>query len=123
MAQDGAYDLTSLKALRLLTRTIKDRAKASSERLDPLLREGKITYDLLWALFKANTPVITTCPGSGQSRCLQYNMGDEKKTEQGVEYFELQCQYLDFDGKVFGTVTERLPVERFHGARPITALD
>ncbi|KAK5093854.1 hypothetical protein LTS08_008813 [Lithohypha guttulata] len=118
-----AHDLTSLKALDLLIRTIKDRAKTSSERLDPLLREGKITYDLLWALFKANSHVITTCLGSGQVRCLQYNTGDEKKTEQGVEYFELQCQYLDFDGKVFGTVTERLPVERFHGARPITALD
>ncbi|KAK5943797.1 hypothetical protein PMZ80_003078 [Knufia obscura] len=121
--RDGAHDLTSLKALDLLICTIKDRSKASSERLDPLLREGKITYDLLWALFKANSHIITTCPGSGQVRCLQYNTGDEKKTEQGVEYFELQCQYLDFDGKVFGTVTERLPVERFHGARPITALD
>ncbi|KAK5071431.1 hypothetical protein LTR70_010555 [Exophiala xenobiotica] len=119
----GAHDSTSLKALDLLICTIKDRSKASSERLDPLLREGKITYDLLWALFKANSHVITTCPGSGQVRCLQYNVGEEKKTEQGVEYFELQCQYLDFDGKVFGTVTERLPVERFHGARPITALD
>ncbi|KAK5936471.1 hypothetical protein PMZ80_011292 [Knufia obscura] len=121
--RDGARDLTSLKALNLLIRTIKDRAKAPSERLDPLLREGKITYDLLWALFKANSHVITTCLGSGQLRCLQYNVGEEKKTEQGVEYFELQCQYLDFDGKVFGTVTERLPIERFHGARPITTLD
>ncbi|KAK5936447.1 hypothetical protein PMZ80_011313 [Knufia obscura] len=121
--RDEARDLTSLKALNLLIHTIKDRAKAPSERLDPLLREGKITYDLLWALFKANSHVITTCLGSGQLRCLQYNVGEEKKTEQGVEYFELQCQYLDFDGKVFGTVTERLPIERFHGARPITTLD
>ena len=123
VTRDGVRDLTSLKALDLLIRTIKDRSKASSERLDPLLREGKITYDLLWALFKANDHVITTCPGSGPVRCLQYNTGDEKKPEQGIEYFELQCQYLDFNGKVFGTVTERLPVERFHEARAITALD
>ncbi|KAK5080063.1 hypothetical protein LTR64_008773 [Lithohypha guttulata] len=118
-----AHDPTSLKALDLLMCTIKDRLRASSERLDPLLRQGKITYDLLWALFKANSHVVATCPGSGQVRCLQYNTGDEKKTEQGIEYFELQCQYLDFDGKVFVTVTERLPVERFRGAREITTLD
>lgn len=103
--------------------TIGERLKATSERLTPLLQEGKITYDMLWALFKANSHVITTCPGSGQMRCLQYNMGEEKKTEQGVEYFELQCQYLDFDGQVFGTVTEKLPIERFRGARAVTALD
>ncbi|KAJ9656286.1 hypothetical protein H2198_005061 [Neophaeococcomyces mojaviensis] len=123
VTRDGAHNLTSLEALDLLIQTISDRSKATSERLDPLLREGKITYDLLWALFKANGHVITTCPGSGQMRCLQYNMGEEKKTEQGVEYFELQCQYLDFDGKVFGTVTEKLPIERFRGARAVTALD
>ena len=46
-----------------------------------------------------------------------------KKTNQGVEYFELQCQYLDFDGKVFGAVTERLAVEKFRGARRINTLN
>ena len=40
-------------------------------------------------------------------------MGEEKKTYQGVEFFELQCQYLDFDSKVFGAVTEKLAVEKF----------
>ncbi|KAK5099459.1 hypothetical protein LTS08_006041 [Lithohypha guttulata] len=50
-------------------------------------------------------------------------MGEEKKTGQGVEYFELQCQYLDFDGKVFGMVTEKLAIEKFRGAKTITTLD
>lgn len=50
-------------------------------------------------------------------------MGEEKKTNQGVEYFELQCQYLDFDGKVFGAVTERLAIQKFRGARRINTLD
>ena len=50
-------------------------------------------------------------------------MGEEKKTNQGVEYFELQCQYLDFDGKVFGAVTEKLAIEKFRGARQINSLD
>lgn len=49
-------------------------------------------------------------------------MGEEKKTSQGVEYFELLCQYLDFDGKVFGAVTERLAIEKFNGARRIDTL-
>ena len=40
-----------------------------------------------------------------------------------MEYFELQCQYLDFDGKVFGAVTERLAIEKFRGARRINTLN
>jgi hypothetical protein len=34
-------------------------------------------------------------------------MGEEKTNNQGVEYFELQCQYLDFDGQLFGAVVEK----------------
>ena len=49
-------------------------------------------------------------------------MGEDKKTHQGVEFFELQCQYLDFDGNVFGAVTEKLAVEKFRGARRINTL-
>lgn len=112
-----------LRALELLIRTVKSSYKSTFERLRPLLEEGKITYDLLWALFKASMHVISICSGSGKSRCLRYNMGEEKKTGQGVEYFELQCQYLDFDGKVFGMVTEKLAIEKFRGAKTITTLD
>lgn len=106
-----------------MIRTVRDRYKSITERLVPLLKEGRITYDLLWALFKANSHVISICAGSGKLRCLRYDMGEEKKTDQGVEYFELQCQYLDFDGKVFGTVQAKLPIEKFHGARQIHTLN
>ena len=79
----------SVDALDLLIGTIKDRYRPTTERLIPLLEEGKITYNLLWALFKANSHLVSTCPGSGKLRCLRYDMGEEKKTDQGVEYFEL----------------------------------
>jgi hypothetical protein len=113
----------SIDALDLLIRTIKDRYRLTTERLVPLLEEGKITYDLLWALFKANSHIISICPGSSKLRCLRYDIGEEKKTDQGVEYFELQSQYLDFDGKVFGTVLAKLAIEKFCGARQIHTLD
>ena len=79
----------SVDALNLLIRTIKDRYRPTTERLIPLLEEGKITYDLLWALFKANSHVVSICPRSGKLRCLRYDIGEEKKIDQGVEYFEL----------------------------------
>lgn len=113
----------SVNALDLLIRTIKDRYASIIDRLNPLLKEGKITYDLLWAFFKANTHIISMCAGSGKLRCLRYDMGEEKKTDQGLEYFEMQCRYIDFDGKLFGTVLAKLPIEKFRGARQIHSLN
>lgn len=101
---------------------MKTSYRPTTDRLIPLLEEGKITYDLLWALFKPNDHVISICPGSGKPKCLKYDIGEEKKTDQGVEYFELQGQYLDFDGKVFGAVTEKLAIEKFRGARQVNTL-
>ncbi|KIW99705.1 uncharacterized protein Z518_11118 [Rhinocladiella mackenziei CBS 650.93] len=123
VANGSIADRNSIDALDLLIHTIKNRYKATAERLNPLLKEGKITYDLLWALFKANDYIISICPGSGKPKCLRYEMGEEKKTEQGVKYFELHCQYLDFDGKVFGTVHAKLIIEKFGGARRINTLN
>ena len=116
MAVDSDANRKSFESLDLLISTIKNSYKSTTERLIPLLEEGKVTYDLLWALFKANGHVISICSGSNKPRCLKYDMGEEKKTNQGVEYFELQCQYLDFDGKVFGVVNEKLGIEKFRGA-------
>jgi hypothetical protein len=116
------HDPDSLKHLELLIESVKNHYKSTSERLDALLADEKITYDLLWALFKPNTHVYTTCPGSGKPRCVKYDFGQEKKTSQGVKYFELESRYLDFDGRVFGEATEELGIEKFRGARRIDSL-
>jgi hypothetical protein len=78
---------------------------------------------LLWALFKPNGHVVTICRGSSKPRCARYDFSEEKEIRQGVKYFELQCRYLDFDGKVFGEVMDRLPIEKFYGAKRIDALE
>ena len=122
-AVDSVANSKSFEALDLLINTIKKNYRSTIEGLIPLLEEGKVTYDLLWALFKANSHVISICPGSRKPRCLRYDMGEEKKTHQGVEYFELQCQYIDFDGKIFGVVIEKLAIEKFRGARQINTLN
>jgi hypothetical protein len=106
-----------------LIESIKDAYKSAAERFDGLVKDRKITYDLLWLLLKPNELVCSTCPGTRKPRCLRYDFGEEKTTFQGVKYFELECRYLDFDGQVFGEVIERLEIEKFRGARPIDSLD
>ena len=69
------------------------------------MKNGEITYDLLWALFKPSTPVFIVCPGSEQPRCIEYISGKEKVTVQVQQYFHLECRYFDFNGRVFGEAT------------------
>jgi hypothetical protein len=102
---------------------IKSTYTSTTERLGPLLEKHQITYDLLWTLFKPNTLAHTKCFGTGQPRCVRYEFGEEKTTNGGVEYFHIKARYLDFDGKVFGEALSKHAIEKFRGAKRITALE
>jgi hypothetical protein len=101
---------------------IKKTYQSTTEHLNALLEKREITYDLLWALFKPNAIVYTTCVGTGKPRCVKYNFGEERKQMNGVEYFHIGCHYLDSDGKVFGEVSTALGIEKFRGTMRINSL-
>ncbi|KAL5344673.1 hypothetical protein ACLOAV_010365 [Pseudogymnoascus australis] len=102
---------------------IKTAYGPTRQSLNPLLEDGHITYDLLWALFKPNTLVYTTCFGTGKPRCVKYDFGEERKTNSGVKYFHMEGRYLDFDGKVLGEAVIHLSIEKFRGAKRIDTLE
>ncbi|KAH8593857.1 hypothetical protein B0O99DRAFT_688291 [Bisporella sp. PMI_857] len=93
------------------------------QRLDALFKAKEITYDLLWALFKANTLVYTTCQGTEKPRCIKYESATEETTMAGVEYLHIKGSYLDFDGKIVGKVPIETTILKFHGSKPISSLD
>jgi hypothetical protein len=117
-----ALDRPTLEHLDLLLDFIRTAYASTTERLRPLLAQNQITYDLLWALFKPNTLAYTKCFGTGQPRCVRYEFG-EQEVGIGVEYFHIKARYLDFDGKVFGGASSEHLIEKFHGAKQITALE
>lgn len=107
----------------LLVNFVKTTYSSTTTRLIALLENHEITYDLLWALFKPNTVVYTTCFGTGKPRCVKYDFGEERTTNNGVEYFHLECRYVDFDGKVFGEASIELAILKFRGTKRINSLD
>jgi hypothetical protein len=119
----ATLDRFTLEHLDLLLDFIRTAYASTTERVGPLLEKHNITYDLLWTLFKPNTLVYTKCFGTGQPRCVRYEFGEEKRTKDGVEYFHIKARYLDFDGKVFGETSSDHAIEKFRGAKRITALE
>jgi hypothetical protein len=56
-----------------------------------------------------------TCPETKLPRCVKFHCGEEKKTDQGVIFFEIQGRYYDFDGEIFGEAIETVQIESFRG--------
>jgi hypothetical protein len=91
-------------------------------QLRPLLAHGEITYDLLWALFKPNEILYTTCLGTHEDRGVFFDRGEEKEDSFKRKYFSLSCRYRDFNGTVFGETTIELQISKFAGSKRIETL-
>jgi len=111
-----------LKYLDLLISFIETTYVFMTERLKPLFKNCKIIYNLLWALFKPNSEVYTTCSGTSEPRCVKFNHSKEKTRQSGAKYFHLDYYYFDFNGKVFGEAAFELAIEKFHRTKQIDFL-
>jgi hypothetical protein len=96
---------------------------STTATLVSLLQSKEITYNLLWAFFKSNSLVYTTCLGTGKPRCVKYDFGEEKESPDGKKYYNLECRYLDFDGEKFGEASIEVTIPKFLGTKPINALE
>ena len=120
--EDDTHSDTRLKHLNLLIEYINTTYASTRSRLASYLRDRKITYELLWALFKPNTIVYTTILDAEKPACFAYNSSKERTTN-GVTYFHVDCRYLDFNGQVFGEASTALGIRTFQGAKRIDRLE
>lgn len=102
---------------------LKSKYTSTTDRLTPLLENGEITYDLLWALFKPNTIVYTTCLDTEKPACFRFDRSEESATSADVTYLHLECRYPDSDGVAFGEVSTGLGIAKFAGTKRIIDLD
>jgi hypothetical protein len=114
---DGAQEVS------LLVSYLEETYADTTTNLELLRRNGEITFDLLWALFKPNEAVFTTCHGTRKPRCVKFDFGEKKTTNSGARYWNIECRYRDFDGKELGDVSVELQIPEFRGARSIGLLE
>lgn len=108
--------------LDLLIRHIEETHRSVTDNLLPLLEHGEITFELLWALFRPNQILFSECPGTEKPRAIKYDSG-ELITQLGVQKFRIEGRQLDYDGKLFGEVSIRPCIEKFHGRKRIVDLN
>ncbi|KAF4629406.1 hypothetical protein G7Y89_g8744 [Cudoniella acicularis] len=116
-------DPTCTAHLNLLIKYIETTYADTATRLLSLLTSGEITYDLLWPLFKLNATIFTTCHGTHKPRCVRYDFGEEKSSNSGSRYWNMEYRYKYFDGKEFGDVSIELQIPKFRGVKRINLLE
>jgi len=95
----------------------------TKKMLHPMLEEGIITFDLLWALFKPNSTALTTTYGSvDHLRCFKIDYATRGASFMGDDFYSIAGRYLDYDGKAFGLGDFASTINSFKGARKIDSL-
>lgn len=108
--------------LELLVRFLQTHFASAIKTLPKLLEHSEITFDLLWALFRPNSIVYSVDENSEQPECTIVDFGEDRESLRG-KFFALTVRNINWDGKVFGEVSDMIVINEFPGAQPITSLD
>lgn len=92
----------------------------TKKKLYPLLKAGKITYDLLWTIFKPGEIIYTPdYEGDGEPHCMKYRSSSYNKCKG---YFGITGSIIKFDDDKIGMATNVNTLYGFRGSKPITSL-
>ncbi|KAK3318064.1 cation channel-like protein [Apodospora peruviana] len=109
--------------LKVLVKYIDKDYADTKNSLYPMLENGLITFDLLWALWKPNTLAYTSTYGShDEPRVFKVEMAEKHYSIMRGEYYYMEGKYFEYDGKQFGFGSMSEEIGDFRGARKITSL-
>ncbi|KAI5861500.1 hypothetical protein GGS23DRAFT_611485 [Durotheca rogersii] len=109
--------------LRVLIKYLDTDHAETKKSLYPMLENGLITFDLLWALWKPNTLAYTTTYGSvDEPRIFKVEVAEKHYSIVKGEFYYVEGKYFEFDGKQFGYGSMSEEISEFRGARKITSL-
>lgn len=98
--------------------------KDIKKTLKGLLKQGEITFELLWAIFKPNCIAYTSTYGStNDPRCFKVDYTVKCSNFMRGEYYCVEGRYLEYDGKSLGLGDFSADVDSFKGPRKITSLE
>lgn len=114
---------TKRQHLKVLVKYIDKDYADIKKSLYPMLENGLVTFDLLWALWKPNTLAFTTTYGShDEPRVFKVEMAEKHYSIMKGDFYYIEGKYFEYDGKQFGYGSMSEELGDFRGARKITSL-
>lgn len=109
--------------LKLLIQYLDTDYAKIKESLTPMLKNGIITFELLWALWQPHTLAYTTTYGtSSEPRVFKVDMAQELDSILNGKYYIITGKYFEYDGKKFGYGSMHEQIPEFQGTRRISSL-
>ncbi|RMZ82515.1 hypothetical protein DV737_g1970, partial [Chaetothyriales sp. CBS 132003] len=110
--------------LRVLVNYLEKDYAETKRTLQPMLENGLITFDLLWALFKPNLVAYTTTYGDqDHPRAFKVDAATKQHHFMKGTWYEIEGKYLEYDGKSFGMGSMSVQISSFQGVRRISSLE
>ncbi len=120
----GGGKPTKAKHLRLMVKYLDKDFSETKKNLYPLLENGLITFDLLWALYKPNSIAYSATYGDQEEpRAFKIDFATKESHFMRGQWYTVEGRYLEYDGKTFGMGTTHCEISSFQGVRKITSLD
>ncbi|ESZ91435.1 AAA family ATPase [Sclerotinia borealis F-4128] len=93
------------------------------QSLDSLLKNGEISFDLLWTIMKPKDLLVSMQQGlTSQMQAMALVSGTYRKRDNGMRYFQLHSSIISHDGEDFGYGFLDTEIDDFDGVKKITSL-
>lgn len=109
--------------LAVLWKFMEEELAETFARVDSLLKQGRISYDLLWTLFPQGNYVLSIWDGFQQPyRVLSCGKGYSGLRHEEDNRWVIRCEYVQFDGYEYGFSETTLTMPHFYDTKPIISL-
>ncbi|GAB1315621.1 AAA+ ATPase domain-containing protein [Madurella fahalii] len=115
-------DYDCRKHLQLLLEILRDALEDVITTTDDLKRNGVVSFEYLWSIFRPGTELYTLDDGHNNISKL-VRMEYREATHEKEAHLDLEVRQIAFDGKVFGYHTTHRQIGKFEGVKKITDLD
>ena len=123
MLEDRKESVVQAVQLKSLLGYIERDYSEIKRTLDSLFNVECITFDLLWSLFRLNEIIYTsTYTATDEPRAFRVISISKESSLLNETWYEIQGEYFDFDGDIFGFSDVAVEIKSFTGTRRITSL-
>ncbi|OAA34848.1 ATPase, AAA-type, core [Metarhizium rileyi] len=123
-AQDHP-DSETRSHIKLLHGVLKKELSATLSTHKDFVEHSVVTYEYLWTLFKPGELVYSSEHGHFRAFRVVRSTYERRRSplEDAEEVFLITCEYMDWDGRMFGAAQSEFEIKPFDGTCLITKLD
>ena len=121
--EDRKTSVVQAAQLKCLLQYIEEDYSETKKTLKSLSSLGYITFDLLWSLFRPKKIIYTsTYTVMDEPRAFRVISVSKESSLLNETWYEIQVEYFDFDGDIFGFSDVAVEIKSFTDTRRVTSL-